>query len=176
MKSWTKPTPEQVERATALLARPAQYRYFFSRLDNPEWVEPLRKKGFFKNPPSIQKDEKEGTIGFPGWVESQFLARVARTAPPEAHTAILSAIMALPDTENAAVIADCLEAAAHLPVDSAVQLTPRVLKWATVQYPFLLPEKLGQFLDHLSRGSRKEALKIAAVTLDVLPDQRSRLK
>lgn len=59
MKSWKKPTPEQVDRAIALLVRVEQYRYFFDHLENPEWIPFLRSKGFFKSPPNIQRDEKK---------------------------------------------------------------------------------------------------------------------
>jgi hypothetical protein len=177
MKSWKKPTPEQVDHAVALLARPAQYRYFFGHLDNPQWVRPLVEKGFFKSPPAAQKNEKEGTIAFPPWAESQFLARVANTDLPEAQEAVLNAIKVLPDTDNMAVIADCIEAANLLPPDCSVQLTQRVVEWSKKQYPFLLPEKLGQFIAHLSRAGRiKEALQVAGTTLDVVPDPRFRVK
>ena len=38
------PTPDTVARAIALMARPEQQRYFFARLQNPAWLEPLKKK------------------------------------------------------------------------------------------------------------------------------------
>lgn len=49
MKSWKKPTPEQLEKAIALLIQPQQRLYFFNHLNNPLWIEPLNKKGFFKD-------------------------------------------------------------------------------------------------------------------------------
>ena len=46
MKSWKMPTPEQVAKAVALLGHVEQYRYFFDRLENPEWLLPLQKRDF----------------------------------------------------------------------------------------------------------------------------------
>jgi len=51
MKSWKTPTPKQVDLAVALLAHIEQHRYFFDRLENPEWIEPLKSKGFFPSSP-----------------------------------------------------------------------------------------------------------------------------
>jgi hypothetical protein len=52
MKSWAKPTPELVTRAIAGMPHSEQQRYFFDRLENPEWIEPLRKAKFFDQLPS----------------------------------------------------------------------------------------------------------------------------
>ena len=81
MRFWKKPTPDQLDRAIALLGRTMHHRYFFDRLQNPEWVKPLLDKGFFTNPPTPENDEEKGTIGFPMWPESQYLARMAPQNP-----------------------------------------------------------------------------------------------
>ena len=81
MRSWKKPTPEQVDQAVALLVYAEHYRYFFDRLENPEWLEPLWDKGFFKHPPQPVWDEGEGTIRFPPWPEARYLARMAKHKP-----------------------------------------------------------------------------------------------
>jgi hypothetical protein len=57
-------TPEKVNRAVALLGHIEQVRYFFDRLENPEWIMPLKAKGFFNMPPKPQHDEERGTVGF----------------------------------------------------------------------------------------------------------------
>jgi hypothetical protein len=45
---------EPVKERTDIVStvRPEQRRYFFERLENPEWIEPLRERGFFNGPPS----------------------------------------------------------------------------------------------------------------------------
>jgi len=81
MKSWKKPTPKLVNRAVALFAHPGHYRYFFDRLENPEWILPLKRKGFFQNAPRVQRDKERGTIFFSPWPESRYLARMASLKP-----------------------------------------------------------------------------------------------
>src|SRR6185437_11149102 len=71
MKQWTKPTRSQVEAAMGRLIQAGQVQYFFDKLENPEWVEPLFEKGFFKNPPAPVSNEVEQTISFPIWPESR---------------------------------------------------------------------------------------------------------
>ena len=65
MKSWNKPTSEQVEKAVVLLSHPQQRLYFFNHLNNPLWITPLKEKGFFKNPPPVISNSEEGTVSFP---------------------------------------------------------------------------------------------------------------
>ena len=71
MKSWKKPTPEQVNKVVALLARSEQSRYFFDRLENPEWVLPLKAKGVFSSPPQLVEEGE--VIRIVPWPASQYL-------------------------------------------------------------------------------------------------------
>ena len=50
MKSWKTPTAEQVDKAIARLAHGEHHRHFFDRFENPEWLIPLKKKGYFRLP------------------------------------------------------------------------------------------------------------------------------
>ena len=45
MTSWQKPTADQVSRVKLLALRPEEERYFFSRLQNPLWIDALRAVG-----------------------------------------------------------------------------------------------------------------------------------
>jgi len=168
MKSWKKPTPEKVQRAVALLAHAEQYRYFFDQLENPEWIEPLSSKGFFKTPPAAERDEEQGTIRFPPWPESKYLARMARHKP---HL-VAQIIQDMDNTNNAAVHLDLVEALLTMPTDVAVSIVEKAKTWAGSPY-LLLPEKLGQLISHLAKGGKtEEAMAIARVLLDILPDPR----
>src|SRR6266568_7628629 len=55
-------------------------QYFFSKAP-AAWVGPLHREGFFARPPSALVDEDSGTVQFPAWPPSQFLARVAADTP-----------------------------------------------------------------------------------------------
>src|SRR6185295_17745765 len=113
MRSWKTPTPEQVSKALALLGHAEQYRYFFDRLENPLWIGPLREHKFFQNPPAIIHDKERGTIGFPPWPESRYLARMAPLASIESQKTILEILLQI-ESENVSVHEDMVETAAGL--------------------------------------------------------------
>ncbi|WP_322793331.1 hypothetical protein [Bellilinea sp.] len=167
MKSWKKPTREQVDKAVALLVHAQQYRYFFNKLQNPEWLEPLREKEFFRHPPAPIRDEEKGTIRFPLWPEAQYLARVAQHKPD----LVIEIIQNMDDTDNAAVISDLVDALLVIPSDVSTRLVEKAARWAESPY-LLVPQKLGQLIAHWANGKRtEEALRVARVLLDVFPDE-----
>jgi hypothetical protein len=167
MKSWKKPTPEQVTKAVALLGRAEQYRYFFDRLDNPEWISHLSAKGFFQNPPSIIIDEVRNTVRFPPWPESRYLARMAAHVPDTVHDVVLE----IPFTENVLVQEDLVDAALVLPSHLASKLVPKVVEWIKSPYNFPSPEKLNALVVRLLRGQQiDKGFELAQVLFDVLPD------
>jgi len=168
MRSWKKPTPEQVNSAIALMVYQEQYRYFFDRLENPEWIEPLWKKGFFKKPPAKEIIEEEGTVRFPPWPEGQYLARMTKYKPE----LVAKIIQEMPDTDNITVQMNLVDAMLAMPSEVAARLVEKAKKWA--ESPFLLlPEKLGQLISHLAKGGNiGEAMDLSKVLLDVLPDSK----
>src|SRR5216683_6468233 len=107
MPSWQPPTPDEVSKAIALLARPEQRRYFFDKLNNPRWITPLADRGFFMHPPTPLRDDAQGTIQFPPWPLSQYLARMARL--PDAQEEVLRIALNIPATENMMVHRDLAE-------------------------------------------------------------------
>lgn len=167
MRSWKTPTPEQVDRAIALLAHPEQRRYFFDRLENPHWLEPLKQKGFFRNPPAVVRDEEKGTVQFPPWPESRYLARMAVHDPAKVLEVAL-----LIETDNIRVNEDLLDAALAMPAAIAAKLETKVLTWIESPYSPFWPEKFGDLVGHLARRNQVEAaLALAERLLAVLPGQ-----
>jgi len=165
MKSWKMPTPEQVTKAVALLGRAEQYRYFFDRLENPLWIEPLKTKGFFSSPPQATRDEKRGTAGFPPWPASRYLSRMAAQAPET----VLEVALQIPPTEDVRVHEDLADAALAMPADLAAKLVPKAKKWLESPYQLLLPEKLGTLMGHLAKGGQvKAALDLARSLLNYI--------
>ncbi len=122
MPSWNKPTPEQVDAVIRRLIHVGQIKYFFDRLENPNWVEPLWERGFFKNPPPSISGERENTIAFPIWPESQYLARMAEHVPE----LVCEIIKKIPTTENARVLEDFLDATLAMPVPISMQLLQKI--------------------------------------------------
>jgi hypothetical protein len=172
MRSWKTPIPEQVSQAVAQLGRVEHRRYFFDKLENPLWLEPLAEKGFFKNPPPAQRDDSDGTISFPTWPESRYLARMAKLS--EAHQSVVKIALNIPDTENIQVHSDLADVALALPVELAARFVPKARKWLESPYELLLPEKLGMLVSRLAEGGEVEkSIKLAQALLTVLPDPRS---
>jgi hypothetical protein len=166
MKSFAKPTDEVVGRSLALMTDPEHRRYFLDRLNNPEWVRPLRDRGFFRTPPEPVRNEAEGTIAFPFWAESRYLARMAADAGEE----VLATIEAMPATENVRVYEDGIDAALAMPGPLAARMVPLALEWLKVPYRLLLPEKLGLLMGRLTReGEVEAAFVLASALLDVAP-------
>jgi hypothetical protein len=164
MTSWTKPTDPQVDEAVRQLIDGGHYAYFFDGLKNPLWIEPLRARGFFTEPPGLIKDDEAGTVTLPKWPESGYLARMA----PEAPDLVLSIINALPETENSRVQEDLVDALLRMPANKAASALPRVLEWTDSRYRFRLQDKLGELAVHLTRAdSAGSALKLAKAILAI---------
>ena len=111
MPSWTIPTAEEVDRAIALLSYQEHRRYFFDRLQNPEWIGPLTSKGFFINPPESMP-----------WPESRYLSRMASVKPE----AVLEVILNFPVTRNPSIHEDVIQAALGMPPKLAAQHASRI--------------------------------------------------
>jgi len=166
MKSWAKPTPELVTRAIASMPYPEQQRYFFERLDNPEWVEPLRKAKFFSDLPT---ETHEGNVAtFYLWPASRYLSRMAGLKPD-----LVAEIMGgFPETGNPFVIQDILTAARAMPPAASAKLAEALARSAR-STGFIGMDRAGEVAANLAEaGETKAALTILRSVLDVIPDPR----
>lgn len=163
------PTKDDFKRLANEVPRNAVTRgYFFDRLENPEWLEPLRQKGFFQHPPQPIRNEEEDTIRFPPWPEARYLARMAQHKPER----VAEIIREMDDTDNANVLGDLVEAMLAMPAKLSAPLVKKAAQWAEQLYR-LLPKKLGRLIEHWAKGGQtEEALRVARVLLDVLPGER----
>lgn len=172
MPSLTKPTAEQIDKALALITQPHYYRRFFEGLKNAEWVIPLREKGFFSHPPAAERNEEQGTIGFRGWPESEYLVRMAKDKPE----AVAETILAIPSTDNFRVHEDCIEAALLLPPNLAANIAAKEITWIKTQSKLVIvvPDKYGRLCVHLAIGGEKDkALELFAVLMQIQPPTAS---
>ena len=116
------PTVEHAKQLHDLQRRPGQRKYFFERLTNPAWVEPLADEGFFNNPPGLQVDP-DGFWRTRPWPEGQYLVEAAGSAP-DAVAAVLEAV---PLSNDNPVVWDVVaKAARQLPADLAIRMVPRL--------------------------------------------------
>ena len=102
-----RPTPELVEAAIARMGHGEFHRYFFEKLENPEWIRPLREKKFFSSPPAPVRDDVEGTITFAVWPESRYLFRMSNLDPKT----VTEVVLRMPETENTRVHDDLVDIA-----------------------------------------------------------------
>src|SRR5713101_2542529 len=152
MPSWPKPTPDQVARTVALLARRAQTAYFFDRLDNPNWIIPLDQNGLFDHPPDIQVDESGARWSAPPWAQSRYLARMAAVAPTE----VLQILHKVGGSTNPLVRSDVVDALIAMPPSSAKALVKLVEEWCAEPY-FLLADKIRRLAARLAEGDETES-------------------
>lgn len=164
MTSWTKPTDPQVDEAVRQLIDGGHYAYFFERLKNPLWLEPLYDRGFFRDPPDLIEDVEAGTITVPNWPESLYLARVASEQPE----LVLRILKAMPETQNSRVQEDLADALLSIPAADAATAIARVVEWTESRYRFRLQDKLGALVVHLAQGgAQADALKLAKSILAI---------
>jgi hypothetical protein len=165
------PTQENVSRAIALMSRGEQQRYFYERLQNPEWIEPLKQKGVFDNIPEPQENIERGTVSFFPWPPVQYLINMAGERP----AAVAQIFGSLPVTDNPFIVKGMLDATQLMPPNNAVTLVPKVVKLLDMAYWFT-PELVGKLTVRLAMGGEpKAALALLRALLQVTPDPRTSL-
>ena len=167
------PSPATVARAMELISRGAvNHAYFFSKLESPEWIQPLVANGFFRHPPPAR--ERGDLVHYPTWPESGYLARMAPVAP----TQVAEVIGQIPETDNINVHRDLARAAIHLPAKSMARWAGREARWVLRQGRIRLPlgDALGTVVECLaSLGEMRAALGLARSILMIRcvnPDHR----
>ena len=140
------PSLEAIEQALALIERrPVNRGYFFSKLESPDWIEPLVEAGYFKDPPPPRVNGD--FVSYPVWPESKYLARMAPVAP----TQVAEVIRQIPETDNINVHEDLARAVIHLPAKSMARWAGEEARWVQrqrqVQYP--LSKALGDVIERL---------------------------
>ncbi len=156
MKSYNKPTDEQLDRVMPLLSSPKHEAHFFARLENPNWISPLAKRGVFKHPPQNEV-VPGGGVRFPNWPVLQYLARVASLAPTE-----VASVLKTIETDNPSVIGDIARAAIAMPAGVASCLTSVLKNAARQRHLWIHFKDVGDFCVHLSQGGEYDsALELA---------------
>jgi len=130
--------------------------YFFKKLDSTDWIEPLKKAGYFRTPPPPQ--ETENGIMLPFWPESQYLARVAAQVPDK----VLEVILAMEETSNSRVHSDLLDALCAMPAVTAAKARDRAVRWIESTSHLWFPQEFGQLIVHLAEGGETSAALLIA--------------
>ncbi len=165
MKSWTKPTDDLVQRALESVKTDVERSYFFLRLKNPHWIEPLRKRDFFKHPPEV-KQLPDGYVQYPFWPEFQFLKNVANEAPEQ----VIEVIFEISETDNPRFYNDVIDIALDVEASLSTRLKTRIIEYAQGKYPFL-NACFGEVLRYwVNSGQIESALELTDVLITFQPD------
>lgn len=171
MKSWKTPTADLVEKALASVKKETDRQYFFSRLKNPYWIDPLVKRGFFQYPPGL-KHLPDGYVQYPFWPEFQYLKNIAREVPEQT----IGVILGIPKTDNPRIYDDVIEIALNLDAALSVKLLPKILEYAQGDYLFLA-HHFGELLEYwASNGKTGEALEVMKELVFFSKDPKSEEK
>jgi len=153
------PTPEVIARALARLAKPGANAYFFDKLNNPAWVEPLYQHGFFQRPPGADRTRDDGSVSFPDWAELRYLERMAALVPES----VGRIAVAIPDTDNARIRELQLKIGRYLGREDSRKLADRAIEW--LDDAITLRHFTEPFADFIVRllelGEVKRALQLA---------------
>jgi len=156
MKSWTPPTNDMIERVLASVKKETDRQYFFSRLKNPQWVEPLRDRGYFSSPPGV-KHLPDGYVQYPHWPELSYLVAVAEDVPDQ----VVDIILSMPKADNPRVYDDILTAALKLNKQQSAKLLPKMIEYVDLENSFFA-DRFSVLLQYwVSQGNISQAIEIA---------------
>ncbi len=171
MKSWKKPTNEMIDKALRLVKKGTGRRYFFSRLSNPLWIQPLVKRGIFQSPPKIRYFD-DGYVQFPRWPELQYLKNVSCDVPDQ----VVNLVLGLPKVDNPSVYDDILEIALELRGEHSAKLMPKILESLELEHQ-VWTYQYSDLLAHWTKENQiSDALELSKILVAFLPDSQERDK
>ena len=171
MKSWTKPTDDLVRKALESVKTETDRQYFFSKLKNPYWIEPLKAQGFFDHPPGVNQ-LPDGYVQYPFWPELLFLKNVAH----EAAEQVIDVVLGIPETNNPRFYEDVIDIALNVEASLSTRLKGKMLEYIQDKYPFLNP-RFDEVLRYWgSSGQAEAALELAKELIAFQPDPQARDK
>jgi hypothetical protein len=148
--------------------------YFFQRLNDPTWLDPLNAKGFFDHPPEPIQDSERGTIIYPNWPESKYLERMAAIDSLRLKRTIVGIALKVV-TDNPTVYLDLTKAVLQMPADMQVDWANKMAAWLGREvfvHP-LLPEQLGNLASSLAEGGyTNTSIDLLRILLAVQQDPR----
>ena len=171
MTSWKKPTDELVEKALASAKKETDRRYFFSRLKNPLWLQPLVERRYLDSPPG-PIPLPDGSYHFPFWPELEYLKNIVREVPDE----VVKVVLQFPKIDNPTVDWEIMEIALQLPGVQSAELNPILLNSARAN-PRFLARRYPELLSHwIAENQNLAALQLSEILVRFVPDPDSESK
>ena len=171
MKSWKKPTDNMLEKVLSSVKKETDRQYFFSRLNNPLWIEPLRDRGYLSDPPSA-KYLPDGYVQYPHWPELGYLINVAHECPDH----VVDIILSLPKSDNPRVYEDIITIALRLDQQQSVKLLRKITEYIELNNQFLaqqFPDLLHYWVD---LGCVEQALEVSKLLVSFKEDPNTKQK
>ena len=171
MKSWKKPTNEMIDRTLKLVKKGTGRRYFFLRLKNPLWIQPLVERGYFQSPPNVRYFD-DGYVQFPSWPQLQYLKNVSRDVPDE----VIAVVLQLPKVNNPSVYNEILEIALQLHGERSAQLKPKILESIDIDHQFSARRYADLLAHWAAENQTSAALELTKILIEFAPDPQSKAK
>ena len=92
---------------------PSVLKAFFSRLNDPSWLGPLKKQGYFHLPP--QSTTEDGLAVMSRWPQAAYLKRMASTPSPQVQATVGELLAEIEPGENVYLHVDLIDIALALP-------------------------------------------------------------
>ena len=151
-----------IEKALASVKKETDRQYFFSRLKNPLWIQPLAERGYFQSPPRVIH-LPDGYIQLPVWPELQYLKNMSDHAPDE----IIEIVSRLPEIDNPRVYDDILDIALRLHGEQSAKLKTKILEYADQ----FLAHRYADLLAHWTAENQTQAaLELSKKLVKFVPD------
>ena len=171
MTSWKKPTDKLVEKALASAKKETDRRYFFSRLKNPLWLQPLVERRYFESPPEPIR-LPDGSDQYPLWPELDYLKNIVGEVPDQ----VVQVVLQFPKIDNPRIEWAIVEIALQLPGVLSAKLQPILLSSARGNSRFLA-HRYAELLSHwIAEDENLAALELAEILVKFVPDPDSENK
>ena len=156
----------EVDRMFTLLERRgANYTFFFDQATDPSWIPHLLARGYFSNPPKVERVANE-QYSAPYWWPLHYLSRVTLHGPDT----VVEIVKQLPAVDNPRVKLRILDIACQLPGSQSAELKSRVLEIGEWDLPFF-EHWYSDLLTHwVKENETPAALELAAVLVAFDPD------
>ncbi|KKM19377.1 hypothetical protein LCGC14_1656270, partial [marine sediment metagenome] len=118
---------DDVELLIKLLNNPSHSQYFFSKLENPEWLDLLIKKGIFSEPVSLTVNN---SFMISGWPQFNYLNKVAPIRPER----VLSIIESIANIKNVQIYRLFLICISNMPVEVSKNAINLISGWFSHYY------------------------------------------
>ena len=174
-----------VESMFSLIERRGANSVFFfqqiTEITDVSWLPELKKRNYFKNPPSVEPMGNDQVI-FPFWWPIRYLAKISSHAPDK----VIEIVLQLPKIDNPRVYDGILDIALQLQGAQSAKLKRKILEYTGIDYQFL-PHKYTELLAHWTAENQTsvtfELLKVLvafttepqSTDQDTLPDSLPRV-